>query len=102
MFKKFIIIAFIVVAGISLLKVVEGTFDRPAWADANSLAQQKPSQTDLDVFYTALNKTYGVNWSDLVRYQMQAVNWVAIGFVQPTGGVNGGVNWTMPNAYVGG
>jgi hypothetical protein len=73
-----------------------------AIADVGSLPNQKPVKTDSGEYFTNLNQPYGVNWSDIVRYQIQAVNWVAIGFPQPTGGSAGGVNWTMPNAYVGG
>ncbi len=99
--KNLLIIALFLIIGFPVVKMTGDFLNKPAWADQSSLVQQKPKTTDLDVFYSSVNAAYGVNWSDLVRYQMQAVNWVAIGFVQPTGGTGGGVNWTMPNAYVG-
>ena len=100
--QKLMIFALFLIIGLPCLNVAVSTFQKPAWADQASLASQKPKGSDTDQLYTAANAAYAVNWQNMVQYTFQAVNWISLGFSQPTGGVGGGINWTLPNVYVGG
>lgn len=69
-----------------------------AWADQASLPNLKPTGADTFVFWHS-GQQYGVNWQTLEQYAVQGVNWNAAQF---TGVAAAGVNWTLPNAYIGG
>lgn len=72
-----------------------------AWSDVASLPVKKPLQSDIIDFFS--NGTqYQVNWSNFEQQAIQGINWIAIGFPNPSGSTGGVVNWTYPNAYVGG
>lgn len=72
-----------------------------AWADVASLPSQKPVAGDL-IDWWHNGSQYQTNWTQFAQFAVQSVNWIAIGFVNPTGSTSGVVNWTLPNAYAGG
>lgn len=88
------LIAIIGILGVSLW------MDAPpkAWGDVASLTIKKPLQGDL-IDYFSNGTQYSVNWQQFTQYLVQSVNWQAVGALnsqsQP-------VNWTLPNAYIGG
>lgn len=74
-------------------------YQKPVWADVQSLTYQLPKKGDILTFVSSSGVTYGVNWVSLDQAIVQSINWNAIQLA--TGAIGTVANWTLPNAYIG-